>query len=72
MRALNSLLALFSLALTIALLPVPGGAIFAPFTFGLFLLALGGVMSGLDDHDVRPRRTTMDPSGWRDSGSQGC
>lgn len=66
MRALSSLVALVSLALTIILLPVPGGALFAMVTFGLFLLALVGVIGGMDDQRVRQRHPPMDPTGWRD------
>jgi hypothetical protein len=32
---------------------VPGGSLFAMLTFGLFLLALVGVLAGLDDTTVR-------------------
>ena len=66
MRALSSLVALVSLALTIVLLPVPGGALFAMATFGLFLLALVGVIGGMDDQRVRQRHPPMSPTGWRD------
>jgi multisubunit Na+/H+ antiporter MnhB subunit len=66
MRALSSLVALVSLALTIVLLPVPGGAFFAMVTFGLFLLALVGVIGGMDDQDVRQRNPSMNPTAWRD------
>ena len=53
MRALSSLVALVSLALTVVLLPVPGGAFFAMVTFGLFLLALvHQALSGLDAWDA--------------------
>lgn len=67
MRALSSLVALVSLALTIILLlPVPGGALFAMVTFGLFLLALVGVIGEMDDQRVRQRHPPMNPTGWRD------
>ena len=66
MRALSSLVALVSLALTVVLLAVPGGALFAMVTFGLFLLALVGVIGGMDDRGVRQRHPSLNPTGWRD------
>jgi hypothetical protein len=62
---MSALVAIVSLLLTVALLPVPGGVIFAPFTFGLFLLSLVGVLSGLDDRRVRQRNPRVDPTRWR-------
>ena len=56
--------AVVSLLLTVALLPVPGGVIFAPFTFGLFLLSLVGVLRGLDRR-VRQKNPRVDPTRWR-------
>jgi hypothetical protein len=64
---LSGLLALVSLLVTIVLLPVPGGVLFAPFTFGLFLLALAGVVDGASDHRVRQRDPRTDPTRWRRS-----
>jgi hypothetical protein len=68
MRVLSALVAALSLLLTVALLPVPGGVVFAMFTFGLFMLALGGVFAGLENQTVRQRDTSADPDpkGWRD------
>jgi hypothetical protein len=65
MRVLSAFGAIASLLLTVALLPVPGGVLFAMFSFGVFLLALGGVFAGLEDRTVRQRETSMDPRGWR-------
>ena len=66
MRVVSAFVAVGSLFLTVALLPVPGGVLFAMFTFGLFLLALGGVFAGLEDRTVSQRETSTDPRGWRD------
>ena len=66
MRVFSAFVAVASLFLTVALLPVPGGVLFAMFTFGLFLLALGGVFAGLEDRTVGRRETSMDPRRWRD------
>ena len=62
---MSALIAVVSLLLTVALLPVPGGVIFAPFTFGLFLLSLVGVVRGVDDRSVRQRNPRVDPTRWR-------
>ena len=66
MRLFSALVAVASLMLTVALLPVPGGVLFAMFTFGLFLLAMGGVFAGLEDRTVRQHDTSVNPRGWRD------
>jgi hypothetical protein len=55
-----------ALFLTIAALVVMGGVIFAPFLFGLFLLALVGVLGGLKDRAVRQHNPAMNPRRWRD------
>ena len=55
MNALSSLVALVALGLTIAFLPIIGGALFAMVFFGLFVLALVGVLAGVDDHTVRQK-----------------
>jgi hypothetical protein len=65
MRALSSLVALSALGLTVVMLPVIGGALFAMVFFGLFVLALVGVLAGVDDHAVRQKNTPTDPTGWR-------
>ena len=56
-----------SLVVTVALLPVPGGVVFAPFSLGLALLALVGVLTGVEDRTVRQRDPAMKPRGWRDN-----
>jgi hypothetical protein len=48
--------ALVSLLVSVVLLPIPGGVVFAPFAFGLFLLALAGVLAGRDRPARRPDR----------------
>ena len=65
MRIFSAFVAVASLLLTVALLPVPGGVLFAMFTFGMFLLALGGVFAGLEDHTVSTRDVSVDPTRWR-------
>jgi hypothetical protein len=59
-------LALGTLLLTVAALPVVGGVLFAMFSFGLFLLALAGVLGGLKDQTVRQHDPAMEPRRWRD------
>ena len=66
MRIFSAFVAVASLLLTVALLPVPGGVLFAMFTFGMFLLAMGGVFAGLEDRTVRQHEPPMNPRGWRD------
>jgi hypothetical protein len=59
-------LAVTALFLTVASLPVPGGAVFALFVFfPLFLLALLGVFAGLEDRTVKQHNPSMDPTRWR-------
>ena len=65
MRALSSLVAVGSLFAAVALLPVIGDVVFAVFLFGLFLLALVGVLSGVEDRTVRQHNPEMDPTSWR-------
>lgn len=57
--------AVAALFLSVATLPVWGGALFALFLFGLFLLALVGVIGGLEDRTVRQRDVVLDPERWR-------
>jgi hypothetical protein len=66
MRTLTSLVAVVSLILTVAFIPVVGGVIFSMVFFGLFLLALVGVVGGLEDRTVRQHNPSMNPRGWRD------
>ena len=55
-----------ALLLTVATLPIMGAVMFALLAFGLFLLALVGVLSGLEDRTVRPRDVVLDGTRWRD------
>ena len=69
MTVLSSLVALVALGLTIAFFPIIGGALFAMVFFGLFALAVVGVLSGVDDRTVRQKDVPTDPTGWRNGGS---
>jgi hypothetical protein len=66
MRTLSSLVAVVSLILTVAFIPVVGGVIFSMVFFGLFLLALVGVVGGVEDRTVRQHNPSMNPWEWRD------
>ena len=66
MRAVSTLLAVMSLFLAVALVPIVGGILFAFVLFGVFLLALVGVLGGLENRDVRQHEPVMDPTRWRD------
>jgi hypothetical protein len=66
MRILSSLVALGSLLGAVVLAPVYGAALFMLLLFGLFLLALVGVLSGVDDRTVRQHDPSMSATGWRD------
>jgi hypothetical protein len=57
--------AVAALLLTVATLPVVGGALFALLLFGLFLLALVGVLGGFEDRTVRQHDPVLDPRRWR-------
>ena len=59
-------LAAAALFLTVAALPVVGGVLFALFLFGLFLLALVGVLAGLEDRTVCQHNPEMNSRRWRD------
>ena len=50
---MTAVVAVISLSLAAVLLLVPGGVLLSIFPFGAFLLALVGVLAGLDDHTVR-------------------
>jgi TRAP-type C4-dicarboxylate transport system permease small subunit len=61
-----ALIAVASLALTVAsLLAIPVGVVFAPFLFGLFLLALVGLLGGVDNRTVRQHDPQLDSERWR-------
>ncbi|MGH2779868.1 MAG: hypothetical protein ACRDLA_00330 [Thermoleophilaceae bacterium] len=62
---MSSLVAVASLFGAVALTPVIGGVLFAFVLIGIFLLALVGVMAGLEDRTVRQRDPDMDPTRWR-------
>jgi hypothetical protein len=66
MRTLTSLVAVVCLILTVAFIPVVGGVIFSMVFFGLFLLALVGVVGGVEDRTVRQHNPSMNPRKWRD------
>jgi hypothetical protein len=71
MTLLSSLTAIVALGLTILFLPIIGGALFAMVFFGLFLLAIVGVLSGVEDHSVQQKDVPIDPTGWRNGGPRG-
>ena len=58
-------LAVPALFLSVALLPLVGGVFFAALFFGLFLLALVGVLGGLGNRTVQQHDPVLDPKGWR-------
>jgi hypothetical protein len=66
MRTLSSAVAVVSLLLAVALVPVIDGVLIAMFLVGLFLLALVGVVSRVEDRTVRQHDPAMDPRKWRD------
>jgi hypothetical protein len=59
-------LAVAALFLAVATVPVVGAAFFTVVLLGLFLLALVGVLGGLEDRTVRQHNPAMNPRGWRD------
>jgi hypothetical protein len=66
MGTLSSLVAVVSLILTVAFIPVVGGVVFSMVFFGLFLLALVGVVGGVENRTVRQHNPSMNPREWRD------
>jgi hypothetical protein len=66
MKALSSTVAIASLVGVVVLAPVYGAALFMLLLFGVFLLALVGVLSGVEDRTVSQRGPSMNPTGWRD------
>jgi hypothetical protein len=60
-----ALIAVSSLFLLVATLPIYGFVLVAPFILGLFLLALVGVLGELSDRSVQQHNPEMDPTGWR-------
>jgi hypothetical protein len=66
MRTLSSLVAVVALFSAVGSLLLIGGVLFALFLFfPLFLLALGAVLAGLEDREVRQHKPSLDPGGWR-------
>ena len=65
MRILSALIAIGSLLGAIVFVPLIVGVLLSVILVGLFLLALVGVLSGLEDHTVRQHDPAMDPTGWR-------
>lgn len=63
---MSAVLSVVLLFLLVATLPVMGAVLFAPFLLGAFLLALAGVLRGLQDRTVRQHDAVLDPKGWRD------
>jgi hypothetical protein len=45
--------------------PLIIGALISLILVGAFLLAVVGVLDGLEDHTVRQHDPSMDPKGWR-------
>jgi hypothetical protein len=64
---MSAFVAISSLALTLGLLLVPGGALLAPFALALFLLALTGVLGERGDRTVRQHEPATNPRGWRET-----
>jgi hypothetical protein len=60
-----ALIAVTSLFLLVATLPIYGAVLVAPFILGLFLLALVGVLGEVADREVHQHNPHMDPTGWR-------
>jgi hypothetical protein len=68
MRMISSLVAIGSLFLAVAFVPVIGAALIVLLLFGVFLLALVGVFSGLENRTVRQHEPVLDGRRWRDGG----
>lgn len=65
-RMISSLVAVGSLFLAVAFVPVIGAALIVLLLFGVFLLALVGVFSGMDDRTVRQHDPILDGRRWRE------
>jgi hypothetical protein len=65
-RMISSLVAVGSLFLAVAFVPVGGAALIVLLLFGVFLLALVGVFSGMDDRTVRQHDPILDGTRWRE------
>ena len=65
MRTLTGLIAVLCLLGAAAMVPLLGAVLFAAVLFGLFLLALVAVLSGVEERTVEQHDPTLDPAGWR-------
>ena len=65
MRTLFAAIAVGSLLGAVVFVPLIIGALLSLILIGAFLLALIGVLNGLEDHTVRQHDPSMDPTGWR-------
>ena len=61
----SSLIAVGSLVLAVALVPVAGLALVTLVLFGLAALAIVGVIISLGERNVEQRNPSMDPRSWR-------
>jgi hypothetical protein len=68
MRTMSSIVAVGSLLLAVAFVPIIGAALIPLVLLGLFLLAMVGVFSGVEDRSVRQKDPSMNPTAWRDGG----
>jgi hypothetical protein len=68
MRMISSIVAIGSLFLAVAFVPVIGAALIVLLLFGVFLLALVGVFSGLENRTVRQHEPVLDGRRWREGG----
>lgn len=65
MKVLWSLVAIAALFGVVATIPIYGAVLFGFILFGLFLLALVGVIGEQEDRTVRQHDAVTDPRGWR-------
>jgi hypothetical protein len=66
MTLILGIVAVGSLFATVAALMLIGGAVFAVFLFGVFLLALVGLLAGSANRTVRQHTPRLDGKQWRD------
>jgi hypothetical protein len=62
---MSALVAVVTLLISVAMLVVPGGVLFAPFLVGLSLLALVGVLARHADRSVPRHDPAMQGRRWR-------
>jgi len=65
MRTLFAVIAVGSLLGAVVFVPLIIGALLSLILVGAFLLALVGVLNGLEDQTVRQHDPSIDPTGWR-------